>query len=94
MITICKTGRDSEVTIRLSHRNGLAEYSVEYTDAAGHVANAQQLSPVATWNLLLTMTTSMNPTYKVPNRVLLELADDVIKSFAAVISQNVLDGEE
>jgi hypothetical protein len=94
MITICKTGRDSEVTIRLSHRNGLAEYSVEYVDANNHTVNLQQLSPVATWNLLLTMSTSMNPTYKVPNRVLLELADDVIKSFAAVISSSVLDGEE
>jgi hypothetical protein len=40
------------------------------------------------------MSTNMVPTYKVPNRVLLELADDVIKSFAAVISSSVLDGEE
>lgn len=89
MITICKTGRDSDVTIRLSHRNSLAEYDVEYVGTEG-ITCATQLSPVKAWNLLLGLTTS----YKIPNRVLLELADDVISSFSAVISKSVLDGEE
>jgi hypothetical protein len=89
MITICKVGRDSDVAITITHKDGLAKYRVSMTFDSEPVV-LESLSPVQAWYHLLEYHRSG---YKVPGRVLLELADDIIASLSSCISPSVLAGE-
>ena len=90
MITICKEGRDSNVTITITHKDGLAKYSISNT-VDGQPIVLNNLSPVQAWHRLLEFHRTGS---KVPGRVLLELADDIIASLSTCVSSSVLAGEE